>query len=98
MRKVQTLTSLILPILCLTFSLSAQSMAGLGAINGTVKDASGAVVPGAKVVVANPSTGIRRALETNESGLFAAPSLPPGKGSPASKRRNSRSWLARISR
>jgi hypothetical protein len=55
-------------------------MAGLGAINGTVKDASGAVVPGAKVIVSNPSTGIRRSLETNESGLFAAPSLPPSSG------------------
>lgn len=58
----------------------AQSLAGLGAINGTVRDASGAVIPGATVVVSNPSLGIRRNLETNEAGLFAAPSLPPATG------------------
>ncbi len=59
---------------------AGQSLAGLGAINGVVKDASGAVIPGAKVVVANPEKGIRRALETNEAGIFSAPSLTPGPG------------------
>ncbi len=57
-----------------------QSLAGLGAINGVVKDASGAVIPGAKVVVANPENGIKRQMETNESGIFSAPSLTPGSG------------------
>jgi hypothetical protein len=56
-----------------------QSLAGLGAINGVVKDASGAVIPGAKVVVANPANGIKRQLETNESGIFSAPSLAPSR-------------------
>jgi hypothetical protein len=60
--------------------LPAQSLAGLGAINGVVRDATGAVVPAARVVVSNPQTGIRRNLETNEAGLFAAPSLTPGTG------------------
>lgn len=59
---------------------SAQSLAGLGAISGTVSDSSGAIIPGARVIVANTSTGIRRNLETNEAGLFSAPSLPPGGG------------------
>jgi hypothetical protein len=65
---------------CLVIPASAQSLAGLGAINGVVRDASGAVVPAAKVVVSNAQNGIRRNLETNESGLFAAPSLAPGEG------------------
>jgi outer membrane receptor for ferrienterochelin and colicin len=69
-------------VLCLAVAAPAfaQSLAGLGAINGTVRDASGAVIPGAAVVVSNPSLGIRRNLETNEAGLFAAPSLPPATG------------------
>lgn len=72
---------LIALILCaFTFSASAQSLAGLGAINGTVSDATGAVIPGAQVVVSNPNTGLRRALETNSAGLFAVPSLTPGTG------------------
>jgi hypothetical protein len=46
----------------------AQSGAGLGSISGIVQDASGAVVPGATVVVSNDSKGVRRALETTSSG------------------------------
>jgi outer membrane receptor protein involved in Fe transport len=58
----------------------AQSVAGLGVISGTVRDASGATVPDAEVVVANESKGIRRSLTTNAAGAFTAPSLPPATG------------------
>ena len=61
-------------------SASAQSVAGLGSISGTVRDASGAAIPGAEVVVANESKGIRRTLTTTDAGLFAAPSLVPASG------------------
>ena len=57
-----------------------QTVAGLGAITGVVRDATGAAVPGAKVIVANPAKGIRRSLESNEAGVFNAPSLPPSGG------------------
>ena len=57
-----------------------------GDISGEVKDATGAVVPGAKVVVSNPSKGIARNLETNAEGYFLAPSLPPAiTGRPAGR-------------
>ena len=58
----------------------AQSVAGLGAISGTVRDASGAAVPNAQVVVANDAKGIRRNLTTTEAGVFTAPSLVPATG------------------
>jgi hypothetical protein len=61
-------------------TVSAQSVAGLGAISGTVRDASGASVPDAQVVVNNDSLGIHRNLSTSEGGLFTAPSLPPANG------------------
>jgi hypothetical protein len=66
----------------LVFSLAAwcQATAGLGAISGTVRDASGAAVPGAKVVVANPSLGVTRELSTTGAGTFAAPALTPENG------------------
>ena len=54
--------------------------AGLGSITGVVQDASGAVIPGAKVVVANESKGITRNLEANQGGIFSAPSLVPSGG------------------
>jgi len=55
-------------------------MAGFGAINGTVRDSSGAVIIRAIVTLSNASTGLQRDLVTNESGYFVIPSLPPGPG------------------
>ncbi|MDP8979145.1 MAG: TonB-dependent receptor [Acidobacteriota bacterium] len=59
--------------------LFAQS-AGFGSISGVVQDATGAVVPNAKVVVENPSKGIRRDLDTNAGGGFTASALVPAPG------------------
>ncbi|MDR3717393.1 MAG: carboxypeptidase regulatory-like domain-containing protein [Bryobacteraceae bacterium] len=69
--------------MCIVFAvalLPAQNSAGNGAVTGVVQDASGAVVPGAKVIVANAGKGIRRELESNGSGLFSAPALVPSAG------------------
>ena len=56
----------------------AQAQAANGVIEGTVTDASGAVVPNAKVKVVNLDTGLEREVTTNESGLYRAPLLPVG--------------------
>jgi len=58
----------------------AQNSAGTGSISGVVTDATGAVVPGATVVVENQSKGIRRNLETTDAGVFSAPTLVPAPG------------------
>ncbi|MBI4461068.1 MAG: carboxypeptidase regulatory-like domain-containing protein, partial [Acidobacteria bacterium] len=49
-----------------------------GIISGTVKDSTGAVLPGAKVVVLNDETGFSRTIETNAAGRYSALSLSPG--------------------
>jgi hypothetical protein len=46
---------------------------------GTVTDASGAVIPNAKVTVTEVNTGITRAGQTNESGNYTFPNLAPGQ-------------------
>lgn len=56
------------------------AQAGLGSISGEVTDPTGALVANAKVSVANETNGVRRTLETNNSGLFSAPALPPAGG------------------
>lgn len=56
--------------------LSAQS--NVAGITGIVSDATGAVVPGCEITVANTDTGIVFRTRTNESGVFLAPSLAPG--------------------
>ena len=58
----------------------AQASGGQSGISGTVKDSSGAVVPGAKVVVSTASQGEVRSITTNASGVFSAPALLPGPG------------------
>jgi Carboxypeptidase regulatory-like domain/TonB dependent receptor/TonB-dependent Receptor Plug Domain len=58
----------------------AQAAAGLAGISGTVRDATGSVVPGAQVVVSNASKGVRLTLSTSEGGVFNAPALTPAAG------------------
>lgn len=50
-----------------------------GAINGTLSDASGAVIPGAKVVLRNVATGVETTTASNDVGLYVFPSLAPGR-------------------
>ncbi|HKR21420.1 MAG TPA: TonB-dependent receptor, partial [Pyrinomonadaceae bacterium] len=57
---------------------SAQSQITNGTIDGTVKDANGALVAGASVDIKNKATNITRNVTTNEEGRFVAPQLQPG--------------------
>ncbi len=59
---------------------TAQSLAGLGALSGTVEDPQGAVIAKASVEISNSSLGIERKLTATDAGLFFAPSLPPAPG------------------
>ena len=56
----------------------AQSQAANGAIEGTVRDNSGGVLPGVTVALVNTDTGTQRIVITNESGLYRALLLPLG--------------------
>ncbi|MGB6946042.1 MAG: carboxypeptidase-like regulatory domain-containing protein, partial [Bryobacteraceae bacterium] len=46
-----------------------------GSISGTVTDTTGSAVPGAKVTVTVPATGLTRSSTTNESGEYLVPLL-----------------------
>ena len=48
------------------------------AIQGTVTDEQGAIMPGANVLVANVQTGFTRDLISDERGWYRATALPPG--------------------
>ncbi len=78
--QFRRLCALALVAFCaLTGQAFAQSQAINGTIEGTVKDASGAVLPGVTVTVLNTDTGTQRVVVTNESGLFRAPLLQLGR-------------------
>ena len=70
-----TLISLVL-LLC-TGLLWAQS--DRGSITGTVKDATGAVIPNARVTATNVDTGVQTTATSNGLGLYTVLNLPIGK-------------------
>ena len=48
-------------------------------VTGTVTDATGATVPGARVVATNVDTGVSRSSVTNEAGNYLITTLFPGQ-------------------
>jgi hypothetical protein len=58
-------------------ALSAYGQTATATITGTVKDKTGAVIPGVDISVTNTATGFQRQTSTNESGDYTIPLLPP---------------------
>ena len=74
---------LFIPVLliCLLFLSApcAQSQSTFGSIVGTVQDASGAVIPGAKVTLLNTGTSSQRVVSSDASGDFTFSNIDVGK-------------------
>ena len=64
-------------LVSLSFASILSAQAGLGAVQGTVVDTSGAVVPNATLKLIQISTNGERTTTSNEQGLFTFPSLVP---------------------
>lgn len=58
--------------------LAAQATISTGAIVGTIMDPTGAVVPNAKITIANKGTGQALNLVSSSAGTYASGSLLPG--------------------
>src|SRR5262245_42880324 len=80
MKKKEILPIILFLMLAFSVGAAAQGVAGLGAVSGTVRDATGAIIPSATVVVSNDAKGVKREMITTEAGLFTAPALVPGVG------------------
>jgi hypothetical protein len=72
--------SAVVGALLLPVALMAQSAGGVSGISGTVHDATGGVVPNARVVISSAAQGQLRSITTNDAGAFSAPALIPGPG------------------
>src|ERR1051325_10772282 len=72
---MQVLISL-LALLIVCVSVSAQSITG--SVSGTVKDGSGAVVPGAAITLTHDKTAEARTLTSDSEGRFTFAALQPG--------------------
>jgi hypothetical protein len=64
--------------LCIAVAGFAQSTNSAD-LRGTVTDSTGALIPGAKVTLLNTETGVTTDLTTNNSGIYDAVSVRPGK-------------------
>lgn len=72
----------LIPVFFFTFFLLtgiAPAQEFRGTILGRVADASGAVVPGAKVTVTNEETNLANEVQSNAEGNFVVPYLLPGR-------------------
>ena len=78
--KFCSLGSLVLlfAVLGLLLPATARGQAG-GAINGTVRDSSGGVIPDATVVLHNRGTNLDRNASTNSAGFYALTNIQPGE-------------------
>jgi hypothetical protein len=76
-KRLLALASAAALLLCPAMPVLSQS-AALGGISGIVRDGSGAVVPGAKVIVTNTDTSATQTLKTDDQGHYAVNFLQPG--------------------
>jgi hypothetical protein len=83
--KPRLLTKIVLGVLLsaglapVIFVPAAQAQTDLGSVNGTVTDASGAVIANASVTVTNIATGAQRVTTANATGGYAITQLLPAE-------------------
>jgi len=65
-------------VLLTGFALPASAQTPSGEISGTVVDSSGSVLPGVRVTLTNSGTNAIRLSQTNETGVYVFPAVPPG--------------------
>src|SRR5258707_5262210 len=69
--------AVVLCLVCMSATPSAQAQAVYGSITGTVTDAQGSGVAGAKVVVTSVTKGTIEEVTTNENGSYSVTHLTP---------------------
>src|SRR5215468_1839777 len=77
MKKIITFLFVCLPILVVTTSLYAQFETA--EVLGTVRDPTGAAIPGAAVTLINPDTGVRSSTLTDQVGNYDFFSVKVGR-------------------
>jgi hypothetical protein len=75
MRLVR-LVLLVLTVSSIPVAIFGQRSSAL--ISGTATDPTGAIIPGARVMASQTSTGTTIRTETNDKGSYQIPDLPPG--------------------
>ena len=66
-------------LLVVSLVFASLLLAQNASVTGRVTDASGAVVPGAKITARNPASGAAFSAESGTEGYYSLPSVPPGR-------------------
>ena len=74
----------------------ASAQTETGRITGVVRDATGAVLPGATVTAKGTATGITRTLQSDEAGQYLFANLPPGPYEVSAELASFRTQLAKV--
>ena len=74
-----TMRSVFLSVALSLLAAMLASAQGTGTIQGVVTDSTGAVIPGAQIVVKNLDTGVEHKTTTNEVGFYMVQALNPGR-------------------
>ena len=75
-RRGSLILALLLTVLFLT---NAWPQAGTGTVNGSIRDQTGAVIPGASVTLKNTATNVTLKTTTNDAGMYMFPGIIAGK-------------------
>jgi hypothetical protein len=78
MKSTTYFAALFLALFCAFFPPELRSQGTQGTILGSVTDASGGSVPGAKVTIRNEGTNFVREITSDESGDYRVAGLEPG--------------------
>jgi len=57
---------------------SASAQSGSGSVRGSVRDQTGAVIPGARLELVNQATNLALRAAANDAGIYVFPSVTPG--------------------
>ncbi|HEY6806165.1 MAG TPA: TonB-dependent receptor [Pyrinomonadaceae bacterium] len=76
--KTFQFSSLLVALLVFTSVAFGQAQSAAADLQGSVKDATGAVVPNATVTARNPANNVSRTSTTNDEGIYRIVNLPPG--------------------
>jgi hypothetical protein len=78
--RISARLSVLLLLSALISCAAISAWAGVGGeISGTVKDASGSVIPKVAVTAVSSGTGFEQTITTDEKGFYSFPSLPIGR-------------------
>ena len=78
MKRILNVLFSVLTLLSLAPATAGAQAGATGQIGGTVRDASGGVLPGVDVTVTQTSTGFMRTAITDATGSYTLPNLPIG--------------------